>query len=346
VILNVIGVSGGGLEHHDSALLMTDRFRTKDDEAYRDWLALVSHEIFHAWNGKRLRPVALGPFDYEREVYTKELWVVEGLTSYYDDLVLARAGLITEAQYLERLSRHIHDVERAPGREHQTLAEASFDAWIDFYRRDERTSNTSVSYYAKGALVGFLIDASIRRETHESKSLDDVLREAYGRWSGPTGYRTDELYSLFEEIGGPRTRARLVDMVETTQPLDYGLAFELYGLELEPEDDDAKAKGYLGVLHERTMVTEVVEGAPAARAGISPRDEIIGVGGYRVEDLGEAVGRHRPGDAVDILLSRRGRLMTTTATLASRPREEHRLRFEKARSAAEIRRFERLLGVR
>src|SRR5690606_29915263 len=155
VFLNVIAEAGGGLEHRASTLMLTSRWATGTRDGYRGWLGLVSHEFFHTWNVKRLRPEALGPFDYENEVYTPDLWIAEGLTSYYDDLLLARAGLIDRDEYLAALSRPIAELQSAPGRHLQSLSRASHDAWIEHYRPDENSPNTTVSYYGKGAVVGF-----------------------------------------------------------------------------------------------------------------------------------------------------------------------------------------------
>src|SRR5690606_26698048 len=154
--LNAITESGGGLEHKNSTLVMANRWATSTRDNYLKWLYLISHEFFHAWNVKRLRPVELGPFDYETEVYTTGLWVAEGLTSYYDPLIVRRAGLSTTEEYLKELSREIAALETAPGRLTQALSDSSFDAWIKYYKRNENTNNSVVNYYGKGAQAGLL----------------------------------------------------------------------------------------------------------------------------------------------------------------------------------------------
>ncbi len=161
VFFNLIAEGSGGLEHCDSSVLMTSRWRARNRDGWLDWLGLLSHELFHAWNAKRLRPAELDAFDYEREVYTPTLWQVEGVTSYYDDLLVHRAGLSTRGEYLRQLGKQIEALETAPGRHVQSLADASFDTWIKFYRRDENFLNSGISYYTKGAAVSFLLDASI-----------------------------------------------------------------------------------------------------------------------------------------------------------------------------------------
>ncbi|MEE8143220.1 MAG: hypothetical protein V3T77_08970, partial [Planctomycetota bacterium] len=220
VFLNLISESGGGLEHLNSTLMMTSRWRSRVPKDYRGWLGLVSHEFFHTWNVKRLRPVELGPFDYEREVHTKSLWIAEGLTSYYDDLLLHRAGLYDRKQYLKALSRQIESLQTTPGRKVQPLEMASYDSWIKHYRRNENSPNTTISYYTKGAVVGFLLDAEVRRATDGERSLDDVMRLAYERYSGKRGYTPQEFRAVVSEVAGTDLSEWLQRALETTQELD------------------------------------------------------------------------------------------------------------------------------
>ena len=163
--LNIVGSAKNGLEHRNSTVLNIPLDATSTREGYLDWLNLASHEYFHAWNGKRLRPVELGPFDYENEVYTRALWFVEGITEYYADLFLVRAGVTTRAEYLDALSNQIQSLQTTPGRLEQSVEAASYDASIKYYRTDENSPNTSISYYVKGAVIGFLLDANVRRLT-------------------------------------------------------------------------------------------------------------------------------------------------------------------------------------
>ena len=174
--LNVIGSAANGLEHRNSTLMNIPLDATRSREGYLEWLNLASHEYFHAWNVKRLRPAELGPFDYENEVYTRSLWFVEGVTDYYADLFLVRAGVASREEYLDALSAQVRSLQTTPGRLEQSVEAASYDAWIKYYRPDENTPNTAISYYVKGAVIGFLLDAHIRRLTDGAKSLDDVMR--------------------------------------------------------------------------------------------------------------------------------------------------------------------------
>ncbi len=316
LVLNVLGAGGGGLEHAESTLLMSPLHLTRDDEKYRNWLALVAHEHFHAWNGKRLRPQGLGPFDYEQEAYTPLLWVVEGLTSYYDDLLLARAKLLTSQQYLTKLSQQIEAVESQPGRALQSLAESSFDAWIKFYRPGENSSNVTVSYYQKGAVVGFLLDAEIRSATNDEHGLGELLRRL---WRRDAPYQTADVYAEVERLAGAPVRAWLVRAVETTEPLDYQRAFDRYGLRFK--DPTVSPKGYLGVETEpgSLVLKRVMAGSPAAKAGLNVGDELIAANNERLTDPASLGARYAPNSQVNLTIARRGFLRTLSVTLGETP---------------------------
>jgi predicted metalloprotease with PDZ domain len=243
VFFNLLTEEGGGLEHKDSTVIMSGRFRARTRDGLIDWLGLAGHEMFHAWNVKRLRPVELDHFDYEHEVYTESLWVAEGLTSYYDDLLIARAGLMRREDYLKRLSKQIDGLETAPGRLVQPLAAASFDAWIKYYRRDENFANTGVSYYTKGAVVGFLLDAEIRRATGGTRSLDDAMRLAYQRYAGERGYTPVELRKTFEEVAGTDLGPFWTAAVDSAGDLEYQRALDWFGLRFGEYKDEEGAAG-------------------------------------------------------------------------------------------------------
>ena len=198
---------------------MTSRWRTRVRRDYVDWLSLVSHEFFHAWNVKRLRPVELGPFEYERENYTKTLWVAEGFTDYYADLVAVRAGVMSPEEALGSLSETIASLQTTPGRLVQSVEEASFDAWVRYYRPDENTPNTTISYYTKGAVIGFLLDLKIRRATNNARSLDDLMTQAYARYSGAKGYTSTEFRALASEVAGIDLSAWFRTALDTTDEL-------------------------------------------------------------------------------------------------------------------------------
>ncbi|HEX5761017.1 MAG TPA: PDZ domain-containing protein [Thermoanaerobaculia bacterium] len=357
VFLNLIVEATGGLEHAESFTVMTSRWKARTRDGWLDWLGLVSHELFHAWNVKRLRPRELqAPFEYETEVYTPSLWIVEGLTSYYDDLLVHRAGLSTRDEYLKRLSRDVERLQTAPGRLVQPLVDSSFDAWIKHYRRDENTPNSGVSYYTKGALVGFLLDARIRRATAGGASLDDVMRRAFARWSGPSGYRHDEFLALLSEVAASPLGPWLQKALETTEELDYAEALAWFGLRFK----DPKAKkegeepeepaGWLGVEAEarggRLVVTEVRRGTPAHAAGVNVEDEILALGGFRVppDKLDERLAAYRPGEKTELLVARRERLVTLALVLGEEPGEPWRLEVDPGATPEQTARLDAWLG--
>ncbi|MCB1019180.1 MAG: M61 family metallopeptidase [Bryobacterales bacterium] len=336
-MLNAITESGGGLEHKNSALLMSRRFATSTRKDYVRWLKLFSHEFFHAWNGKRLRPAELGPFDYEHENYTTGLWVVEGLTSYYESVLLARASLIDEATLLEQLSEDIENLQGTPGRDVDTTAAASFDAWVKLYRRDEGSPNRSVSYYVKGAVVGMLLDAEIRSATNGKRSLDDVLRAAFTRYAGETGYTSDEFRSLISEIAGVDLAPWLERALDQPGELDYSVFLTWFGLRFtppKPEGDEPAA--WIGaktaVREGRLFVTEVRRGTPAFDAGLNVDDEILAIDGFRVAPsaLDDRLSRYRPGATLEVLISRREKLETLAIPATAKPRESWKLEVDPA----------------
>lgn len=331
--LNLITEAGGGLEHRDSTLLMTSRRTTSSRPRYLRWLGLVSHELFHAWNGKRLRPVELGPFDYEAEVHTESLWVVEGLTSYYADLAVHRAGLSTEAEYLEALSRQIRDLQTTPGRTVQPLATASWDAWIKFYRGDENSRNTSVSYYTKGAVVGFLLDMRIRAVTDGAATLDDVLRRAYARYSGERGFTPHEFRAEAEAVAGESLADWFAHALDSTGELDYAEALDRLGLTFgDASDAGDEEDGWIGAVTRtvdgRLLVARVPRGTPAHAAGFNVDDEILAVGDHRVlpSDWSARLAEAGSGARLDVLVSRRGALRRIPVETAAPPARRWELR--------------------
>jgi predicted metalloprotease with PDZ domain len=323
LFLNVITEASGGLEHANSTVLMTSRWTTRSRRAYLGWLELAAHEIFHAWNAKRLRPVELGPFDYESEALTRSLWMVEGITDYYADLLVHRAGLSTQQDLLLALSQKIDELQTTPGRQVQSAELASFDAWIRYYRPDENSANVSISYYTKGAVLGFLLDARIRQLTDGRSSLDDVMRLAYARYAGPQGYTPDEFRAVAEEVAGASLADFWARAVQATGELDYSEALDLYGLRFRPGGPGGRA--YLGISTRndggRLVITQVRRDTPAYGAGFNVDDEILAVDEFRVR-ADRFEGRldvYRPGDAVSVLVARREQLMRIPVTFGSEP---------------------------
>jgi predicted metalloprotease with PDZ domain len=240
VFLNVFRPGGGGLEHKNSTLLTASPRGGREPGSVR-WLSFVSHEYFHAFNVKRLRPIELGPFDYEHPPSTKSLWITEGLTTYFGDLIIARAGLAMPKDLMAMLSSHIGQLQNARGRLVQTLEQASLDVWGSGTSGVGRDPATKLSYYVKGPVVGFLLDARIRRATGGKKSLDDVMRLAYHRYSGERGFTPEQFRAVAEEVSGADLKAWFQRAISSTEELDYQEALDWFGLRFAPADDPSKS---------------------------------------------------------------------------------------------------------
>jgi predicted metalloprotease with PDZ domain len=245
LFLNVFRQGGGGLEHKNSTLLTASPPRAAFPARNFRWLSFVSHEYFHAFNVKRLRPVELGPFDYEHPATTGSLWIAEGLTTYFGDLIVVRSGLGTTADFLKAMSSDIEQLQNSPGRLVQSLEQSSLDVWSSGTSGVGRNRDKTVNYYVKGPIVGFLLDARIQRATAGKKSLDDVMREAYKRYGGERGFTSDEFRLTAQEIAGVDLKEWFRKNISSTEELDYTEALDWFGLRFAPppvEEPDKKDK--------------------------------------------------------------------------------------------------------
>jgi predicted metalloprotease with PDZ domain len=246
LFLNVFRQGRGGLEHKDSTLLTANPSRTAIAPGDFRWLSFVSHEYFHAFNVKRLRPVELGPFDYERPPRTRSLWISEGVTSYYGELLVTRAGLAKPESFLAAMSSLIEQLQNSPGRLVQTLEQSSLDVWTSGTSGVGRDNTKTVSYYVKGPIAGFLLDARIRRATGSQKSLDDLMRLTLKRYGGDRGFTADQFRMAAEEVAGTDLKDWFGKVLSSTDELDYAQALDWYGLRFatvaEPAKDDKPAK--------------------------------------------------------------------------------------------------------
>jgi predicted metalloprotease with PDZ domain len=229
---------GGGLEHKDSTLMTTNPSTMQSTDGYLRWLSFATHEYFHAYNVKRLRPIELGPFDYEHEPHTTGLWVSEGLTNYYADLIPCRVGVFERADYLSRLSSYIRQLQSSPGRLVQSLEQASLDVWTSSFSGVGNSPKT-ISYYVKGPVVGFLLDARIRRATNGSKSLDNVMRLAYQRYAGERGFTAQQFRQTAEEVAGTSLKDWYDKAIASATELDYSEALNWFGLRFAGQGGNA-----------------------------------------------------------------------------------------------------------
>ena len=282
-IVNLRG--SGGLEHLNSTALQYDRFGFKPEAKYKNFLGLAAHEYFHAFNVKRIRPDALGPFDYENENYTKMLWVAEGGTEYYSNLLLRRAGLITAKEYLDGKAESIEKLMTQPGRFETSVEEASFDAWIKYYRPDENAVNNQISYYDKGEIVNMMLDLTIRGLSKGSKSLDDVMRSLYndfykkGRNYGPADFQ-----KICETMAGRSLDDFFTKYVRGEADFDFDPIVSYIGLHLNAAEAN-RGKAYIGAdlveAGERLNVKNVRADTPAYEQGLNAGDQVVAIDGYR-----------------------------------------------------------------
>lgn len=280
-MLNVVDDNYGGLEHRNSTALICGRRdlprkgEAKAGEGYNTLLGLISHEYFHTWNVKRLRPAEFARYDYEQENYTELLWFFEGFTSYYDDLFLRRAGLIDNTQYLKLITRTINQVLQTPGRHVQSVAEASFDAWIKYYRQDENTANHTVSYYTKGSLVALCLDLALRAQG--SNNLDDVMR---GLWRKSEGgpIREADVLAVVSEVGNPEIARQLQTWVHSTDDLPLRELLTKHGIKSKAEPAQLAQKLGLRVQENHSVqIKTVLHGGLAEQAGMMAGDEWLAV---------------------------------------------------------------------
>jgi predicted metalloprotease with PDZ domain len=321
----------GGLEHRASTALICNRSdlpvqgRPEMSEGYRTYLGLCSHEYFHTWNVKRIKPAAFAPYDLTRENYTSLLWLFEGFTSYYDDLMLVRSRVITQDDYFGLLGKTIGGVLRGSGRLKQSVAESSFDAWVKYYRQDENASNAIVSYYTKGSLVALAFDLTIRAQTGNRKSLDDVMRLLWHRFGrdfyrgNAVGVGESELEAMFAEATGADLAHLFDEAVCGTRDLPLDALLAPFGITLAP-DVDKNATPALGARVRGgadCTLAAVHDGSAAQKAGLSAGDVLVAVDGLRVTgaNLDSLLGRYLPGAKVEIHAFRRDELRVAQVRL-------------------------------
>jgi len=328
-LTTVVGEGYGGLEHRASTALLASRddlpfVGMKDaTEAYRGFLGLCSHEYFHAWNVKRIKPARFVPYDLQQENYTRLLWVFEGFTSYYDDLALVRAGLIDATTYLGMLARTVGAVQRGAGRLLQSVAESSFDAWVKYYRQDENAPNAIVSYYAKGSLVALALDLAIREKSAGKRSLDDVMRLMWARYKAGQAIAEDAITALFLEATGVDVSRLIRSGAEGREDLPLDRLLRPFGVKLAMKAESALpvigAKA--GAEGESLKLTQVFKDGPAHAAGLSAGDLVIAIDGLRVKagGLDKVLARRAVGQRVRVTGFRRDELFEVELELAAAP---------------------------
>jgi predicted metalloprotease with PDZ domain len=332
-LITAVGDGYGGLEHRASTALLCSRDELplahlpRMTEGYRRFLALASHEYFHTWNVKRITPAPFAKHDLTRENYTRDLWFFEGITSYYDELALVRAGLIDELGYLEMLAETLGRYYSTPGRNRQSVSDASFDAWIKYYRADENAVNSQISYYVKGCLIGFALDANIRIRSQGEYSLDDVMRALWMR-HGKTGIGVPPggIEALVAEVTHLDLSTFFDQALRTTSDPDFASLFREFAIDLgfrtrvgraqsDPPESSLGVK--VGARNGDALLEQVFEGGAAQEAGMSAGDTVIAVDGLRVSGvtLERRLRSYPVGAIVTLTTFRRDELMSFTVKL-------------------------------
>jgi predicted metalloprotease with PDZ domain len=327
-----IGPGAGGLEHLDSQVITFSGDRLNDPAEYRKVMSFISHEYFHHFNVKRIRPLALGPFDYDRENYTDMLWVSEGFTVYYEDRILRRSGFYTQEEYLERLRVILSRLENDTGHRYTSVAESSFNAWSGYFGHNEHQMNTGVSYYDKGCALAVLLDLAIRRETNNHASLDDVMRTLYRTFyrEKGRGFTDREFREVCEQIAGAPLSEIFDVYVTTSTDIDYVRTFAPAGLEIDVRPVEQPGAVLGAGTEERDhalLVTRVEPDSPAGRAGLSKDDEILALNGLRADarKLAELLKTSKPGETVQVLLARRGKIREIDLVLGAKTERTFRI---------------------
>ncbi|WP_276362244.1 PDZ domain-containing protein [Daejeonella sp. H1SJ63] len=337
-IVHNFNSGGGGLEHLNSTVLGASRNSYNTEAGLLRFLGLVSHEYFHLWNVKRLRPIALGPFNYDQENYTSNLWIAEGFTAYYQDIYTKRAGLQSAEHYLMNLAGTISSVENQPGNRVDPVSQASFDAWIKQYRPNENSANSTISYYSKGALIGLIMDLEIINSTKTKAGLDEVMKAMYDEYytKKGRGYTDAEFRSMLEKVSGKSFEDVYRDYVNGVKTIDYNKYFAYAGLTLI--DDAAVGKdAYLGAVTAlkdgKIVVTNVSRQSPAWNAGLNVNDEILSMDNYRINNVSDPrlsevdkfISGKKTGDKVNITVNRDGLIRDIEVILVRNPNHKFRI---------------------
>lgn len=326
IIHNVVD-GQGGLEHSNSTTLSVNRW-TYEGSDYIGFLSLVAHEYFHLWNVKRIRPIELGPFNYDEENYTSLLWVMEGFTSYYDELLLLRAGYYSKETYISKLQGTLNYVESSLGSRVQPLAHSSYDAWIKAYRPNENSSNTTMTYYSRGQLMAALIDAMIIQKSDGTKSLDDFMQKLYKDFyvNKNRGFTEAEFKKTLESLVNENVDEFFSKYIHGTETPDYTRTFEPLGISIKSSTAEVTSFGVSARNDGGKLFVKYIRSNSAAEnAGISVNDEIIGVNGYRVnqESFESSISGLNAGETFNILISRDEILMEYKVSMTNYLRPQY-----------------------
>lgn len=310
---------GGGLEHLNSTTCQTSPLAYSNDAGFKGFMGLIAHEYFHLWNVKRIRPFALGPFDYDNENYTHMLWVAEGFTSFYQENILLRAGILTPEEYQKKVAASISGIENQPGQKVQSVAEASWDAWIKYYRPNENSTNSTISYYNKGGVLGSLLNLYIIGETKGQKTLDDVFKLLWAEYykKQGRGYKDEEFQAACEKVAGKSMDSFFKKYVWSTDAIDYDAFFNYVGVKAIKEYDTKTP--FLGATVINNKITTVLKGASAYTSGLNVNDEILEIDGNKYPVAGSYISDKQVGDVIKVKVKRFGREFSYDVKLMANP---------------------------
>ena len=347
-ILNLRG--GGGLEHLNSTALQWNKFGFSAGR-YNGFLGLVAHEYFHLWNVKRIRPDALGPFDYENENYTRLLWVAEGGTEYFSNVLLQRAGFTDADDFLANRAQGFQALQNLPGRLETSVEEASFDAWIKYYRQDENSVNNQISYYDKGEIVNFLLDIKIRTESNGAKSLDDVMRYLYTEfYKKGKNFTPADYQKVSEMMAGKSLDEFFAKYVRGREEIDYNSILGGFGLTLDTGANGRKT-AYLGAttadVNGKLMIRAVAAGTPAYQQGLNTNDEIVAIDGQRANQtfLQGVIAEKKPNDKIKLTIFRFDELREIEITLGGRAAPNYKISVAENATEDQKRLYNQYFGI-
>ena len=357
-----VGDGYGGLEHRASTALICNRadlpFKGMASlngdllhEGYKTFLGLASHEYFHSWNVKRIKPQAFSTYDLNRENYTRLLWIFEGFTSYYDDLFLLRSGRINLATYLKTLAATISGVHKTPGRLRQSVADSSFDAWTKYYKQDENSVNAIISYYTKGSLVALALDLTIRQKTANKRSLDDVMRALWEQYKSGASIAEDAFAAIVAQSTGVDLSHQILQWAYGTDDIALEALLAPFGIELNSKTATSDAV-WLGAKLSAanasgvTVINALGHG-PLARAGISAGDVIVAINGIKADEkcIAALLQRKAHGDSINIHTFRRDELMEFTVLLERPPQLDAVLSIANRQNANQRKALEHWIGT-
>ena len=344
-IIHNLNRGGGGLEHLYSTTCQVSRSNYETTKGYQGIMNLLAHEYFHLWNVKRIRPKALGPFDYENENYTHNLWFSEGITSYYADVINQRTGMVSTADYIKALGDEIASVENTPGNQVESAAESSWDAWIKYYRPNENSRNASVSYYDKGALLGGVLNMWIIQQTKGEKCLDDVFKFLYQTYylKAGRGFTDQELEDAFSKVAGASASDFFKTHIYGVKTPAYVSLFKAFGYQFT-DANSAKTVPYIGLTISAGRVSSIYKGGAAYVAGLNVGDEILKVNGADFPGIDKLVVDKKPGDSLVFSIKRDGMERTFLVAIQQTPLKAFVIESEATPTEAQLKLRHKWLG--